>query len=813
MLTSRPLTKAIFGFCLLVGLAACDSAEDRAEEHYQRALELIEEGDAKRALVEFRNVFQLNGSHLEARRRLSQLHLELGNQQAAYSQYLRLVEQYPNDLEARIELSDLALLLGNWDEVERHGRKAQELAPEEPRVKVIETALNYREAVLDDDVTLRRENADAAVLLLEELPESLVLRNLLVDNFILDNEFGKALEQLDVMLAKDETNINYWRQRLSVLAQLGDNSAVEEQLRRMVQLFPEDNANKLTLVRFYLSRQEVDKAEAFLRELAAAAAPDDPGPRLDVIRFLSEVRGIDTAKVEVRKAIAEAEDPLPFRVLGAGLDFSTGQQEEAVATLEDVLKTAEPGEQTRAIKVSLARMLLNLGNEVGARARVEEVLAEDERNANALKMRAAWLIDSDETDLAISALRIAIEEEPEDSQAMNLMANAYMRAGRGELARDYLALAVDASNNAPAETIRYARLLLAEERFLPAEDILKKSLRLNQNNIELLITMGQLYLAMDDEGRAEQILQTLRSGNSPEAQTAANAMETELINRFKGPEEAMTFLQDLAGSADATLATRVASVRARLGTGDLEGALTVAKALAAENPDSAPLKAVLGATYAANSLFEDAETVYRELLDVDPVQPNIWMALAQLEIRQGRSDAGMAVVDEGLTHNPGDANLLWAKALEFERNGDFEGAIGIYEDLYEQNSGAVIVANNLASMLSTYRNDDDSLEKAWRIARRFRDAQIPAMQDTYGWIEHRRGNSETALPYLENAAFGLQDDPVVQYHLGEVYLAVGRNEDALAQFQKAIDLAEPNDSRPQIEVARSKMEELKNAQN
>ena len=48
-------------------LSACDTAEERAEKHYQAGLALLEEGDVERALVEFRNVFKLNGQHKEAR--------------------------------------------------------------------------------------------------------------------------------------------------------------------------------------------------------------------------------------------------------------------------------------------------------------------------------------------------------------------------------------------------------------------------------------------------------------------------------------------------------------------------------------------------------------------------------------------------------------------------------------------------------------------------------------------------------------------------------------------------------------------------
>jgi len=66
----------MFRFALAVAavltLAACQSAEERAEEHYQSALALLAEGDLARATVEFRNVFELDGLHVEARRTFAQ---------------------------------------------------------------------------------------------------------------------------------------------------------------------------------------------------------------------------------------------------------------------------------------------------------------------------------------------------------------------------------------------------------------------------------------------------------------------------------------------------------------------------------------------------------------------------------------------------------------------------------------------------------------------------------------------------------------------------------------------------------------------
>ena len=70
-------------------LAACESPEDKAERFYQSGMELLEAGDVDRALVEFRNVFEYNGFHKEARRVYADTQLARGEVGEAYGQYLR----------------------------------------------------------------------------------------------------------------------------------------------------------------------------------------------------------------------------------------------------------------------------------------------------------------------------------------------------------------------------------------------------------------------------------------------------------------------------------------------------------------------------------------------------------------------------------------------------------------------------------------------------------------------------------------------------------------------------------------------------
>lgn len=804
------ILKTVIALSLSVSLMGCKSSEERAEDYYASSLALIENGDLDRAIVELRNVFELNESHRAARHTLAKIMLDQGNRQGAYSQYLRLVEQYPEDFEGRRALAEIAFEARNWDELDRHGSVAERMAPQDPRVQAIALGRGYRKAVSDRDEPARRALIPPAESLSQQLPQNVILNNLLVDSYSRDGELNRALARLDAMIAAAPSARELYNRRILLLTQLGDDAATSDQLREMVLLFPDDLEVKGMMVRFFIARGELDAAETFLRDIADPAA-QDPGLFVDLIRFVTETKGAEAARIEVERAIAASPAPERFMAMRALMDFQDGAKAKAIADLEALLTNAEPTDATRVVKTILARMFVDQGNVVGARRLVEEVIAEDPAQIDALKMQASWQIQSDDIDNAIATLRVALDHSPEDVDAMNMMSEAYSRIGSHDLARDFLSLAVDASGNAPGPSIRYARVLMQEGRFLPAEDVILPALRLSPGNVDLLITLGQLYLQMEDAPRATQVINTLRRDGSDQATSAANRLQTGVLAQRKGTADAVAFLEQMATGQDADLDSKLALLRARLSVGENDQALALAEKLVAEAPGNAQLAFALASTRSAVGDQVGAETELRKLIDQTPTSPALWLELSRVMQRQGDPAGAEDAIDAGLRAIPEHANLLWAKATILEETGNIDGAIAIYDGLYQRTSGAVVIANNLASLLATYRDDTASLERAWTIARRLRDAKNPALQDTYGWIAYRRGEPAEALPYLESAAKGLPADPIVQAHLGMVLAALDRTPEAIAQLQRAIITAGPADTRPQIESARAQLQTLREA--
>ncbi|SMY09287.1 tetratricopeptide repeat protein [Flavimaricola marinus] len=790
-------------------LAACESDEQKAERYYQSGLALLEEGDVERALIEFRNVFNHNGFHKEARQIYADTVLEQGNVREAYGQYLRLIEQYPDTVDVRQTLAELALQSSDWAEVERHGKAAIDLAPEDPRSRALAATIAYRAAVLDEDPDAEAEAFAAARSVLEETPTSITALRVVIDALVRSRTPTAALPELDRALEVDPDSLEFRIIKFQVLARANNADAAAAVLEEMYSLFPENEEVRNTLVQWYLSRRDFDAAEEILRTLAGPL--DGPtGGHVTVVQFLKSARGSEAAEAELEALIAanEGTDAAElYTAMQASIAFEEGRRDAAITTMQRIVDTAEASDQSRRIKNILARMLMETGNPVGARALVEEIIAEDTSNVDALKLRAAFLIREDKPDAAITDLRTALGQAPRDPEILTRMAEAHERAGSPELAGERLALAVDVSDSAPPYAIRYAQFLRRGDRVEAAESVLLDARRANPTNLDVFEALADLWLDEQEWNNVAGILAALEQINTEPSMALAVRVRTAMLLGQNRTEDVLNLLNEQIASADNPASVASTLVMAQVRGGKTDEARTFLDNALAEDPTSFELRMLDGALHQLTGDLDAAEATLRSLIaDVPDAEPPVRMLYGLLS-NAGRTDEAEAVLDAALEAQPESSVLLWIKAGELEKAGDIDAAIDIYERMYQTNSSNMIVANNLASLLATHRDDAESLDRAFAVARRLRGQEVPAFQDTYGWIESRRGNAAEALPYLESAAAGLPEDPLVHYHLGMTYVALERTEEARQSLTTALEIAGDSDL-PQFETARETLATL-----
>lgn len=793
----------------LLALAACESSEERAERHFETGMELLEEGDVQRAIVEFRNVFKLNPRHKEARLAYARTQMERGRRGEAYSQFLRVVEQYPETFEARIELAEMALESRNWEESKRHIAEVVKMQPDNPRVKVVDMALKYAEALTEENQQAADEQAELAQTYLEEYPENFIARRVVVDYLLNREDFNAVLPVIDAGLEQRPDLYDLHGMKLNVQLRAGNMADVGDTLRKMVELFPEDETARQYLIAWYVDQGDNKGAENFLRELANR--PDaDADSHMAVVQFLRSTDGDEAARAEIDRLVETEENPVRFIAVQASMDFDKGERDAAMAQLEELVDgVEEPTAEINDVKVLLARMQSSTGNVVGARARIEEVIENDSSHVDALKMRAAWQIDEDKTGDAIIDLRTALAQSPRDPSIMTLMAAAHERAGDRELAGERFSLAVELSNQAPAESLRYANHLIGAERVEAAEAVLNEALINAPNNLDLLQSMVALQIQNKDWNEVQRIIWKLRSLESEDAQTIANAVQAEMLLQQNRLDDTIAYLEKLSEGEEGQQAF-AAMVETQVRAGKTDEAVKQVEEKLAAQPDDPVLRHLRAGLHLMSDERDQAEAIYRSLLVDFPANDRVLRTLYSLLMAEGREDDARQLVNEQAelaAEDPSANNALLLKAEILERDRDFEGAIAIYEAMYERNSNNIVVANNLASLISAHRDTEESLNRAFVVARRLRGIEIPALQDTYGWIEYRRGNYEEAVVHLEPAAAGLPNDPLVQYHLGRTYQALERYDEAKEVLQRALAIAGDN-PLPQLVEAREILSQL-----
>ncbi|MFZ3583328.1 tetratricopeptide repeat protein [Loktanella sp. DJP18] len=803
MLSFRHLTLCVLLIFGTVGLAGCKNDAERAADYFQSAQALLASGDVERAKVELRNVFENDAFHEPARRTLAQLLLDDGDLAGAYQQYRYIAEAQPDLADVRLTMAELALKLGDLTEARTHFAAADAIVPDDPRARVLKAAFDYQNAADSGDSAAMSTAADKAGILLAELPDNEIAQRVVIDSLLQSGDPQAALPEIEkaLTLTPDDYQLNLLKLRL--LNDADNIAGTGAQLQTMVELFPDNEELAGDLIRWYMSQNDTAGAESFLRDLAG----DDTGPidgHLSVVQFLQVTQGDAAARAELDRlatANADADNADIYRALAAVIDFGQGQKDGAIATLEGILADATASDQTSRIRMMLSQMLAETGNIVGARAQIEQVLAADPTNVAALKMRAAGAIRDDDPTAALVDLRAAVDQSPQDAEIMTLMADAYIRDGNKDLAGERLAQAVNVSKSAAPESLRYARFLLQDGRNAAALNVLADARTANPGNVEILSLLGERLLAQESWVQVQRVIGDLNEAGTPAATEAAKTLQTALLVAQNRLEEGVDFLQGAITGGDADTRTVLQMIQLQLRAGDISEARRVLDSALAATPDDDALKLLDANLKAAEGNVAGAEDGLRDAIARLPEAEAPVQMLYNLLRGQDRTADASDVLTAALDRMPQAGTLAVMRAGELETAGDIEGAIAIYDDLYARNSGNVIVANNLASLIATHRDDPESLARAEAIARRLRSTDVPAFQDTYGWIAYRQDNLDEALTYLESAAAGLPDDPLVQFHLGMVYVALDRPADARPVLTRALEIA-GDSTLPQFATAR-----------
>ncbi|WP_422039289.1 tetratricopeptide repeat protein [Roseibium sp.] len=787
MTTAPRFRQLATGLVLSAGvlfLAACSSSEEKAEAHYKRGLELVEQGELTKAGLEFRNAFKLKSDHVDALFAFGEIQERQRNIQAAFRIYNAVAEQAGDHVEARLKLAYMLMTANQIEQARKFLDQANEIAAEKPEV-----------LVANGTYALRNNNPEEAERLAEEAlkgnPELEDAFVVLASSRVAVKDFKGALAYLDKAPGSSAENVGMQVLRLSILDSLRDDEKIEKQLSEMVERFPEMPQFAVASAQWYMSRDRHDDAERLMRKVAEDR-PDDTGAQLRLVAFLASQGGPEAAQTELEKLIEARKqgdaEPFPIQAALAQLKFTTGERPEAIDFMQSVLAETDETEQKNRARLILAAMLIETGKIDQAEGHVTEILEADNKNVEALRMRASIKLSNNDSAGAADDILLALNEAPNDARLRVMLANAHERNGSSVLAEEEFAKAFALDNQSVETGLPMVRYLLSHGRAEQAERILETIRTRNPNNREVLALIAQQKLAQRDFVGAQEIADTLRNLEDQGYQGFADRITAAALGGQEKHDESLELLQNsMANSGRENQALLPDLVRAYVQSGQQELAVEKLNAVLEETPEDVQARVLLGAVYMASGDADKAEAMFKQAAS-NGSNASGNSALAQYYFSTQEYDKAEEAVRAGLEKDKNSIALQMMLTTVLQQTERFDDAIAVYEDMFERNPGSTIVANDLASLLSERRSDEASLERALEIAQRFRTSEVPQYQDTLGWIYYLKGEYSSALPLLRNSAQQLTDLGLAQYHYGMTLAALGQKEEAIETLQRALDL-------------------------
>src|SRR5262249_44553353 len=249
------------------------------------------------------------------------------------------------------------------------------------------SALAFRGTVLlklNDSIGAKRE-AQAALEIDPANAEALIV--LAAERMARGDNEG-ALLMLNRQASVHEKDLGIQLFKLHLFERSGDLTQAEALLRKLAELYPQERAFRLQLVKLYINQKRMDDAEKELRAISVAN-PSDVEAEITVVRFLQQFKGPGVAREELVSRIAAGGKMVSFQMALAEFDFAQGNVTESISLLEKLASSSSSRDDVIAAQVKLAQVQLGRRNFEKAEALVSEILRKDDHNTDGLKLRAS----------------------------------------------------------------------------------------------------------------------------------------------------------------------------------------------------------------------------------------------------------------------------------------------------------------------------------------------------------------------------------------------------------------------------------------
>ncbi len=492
----------------------------------------------------------------------------------------------------------------------------------------------------------------------------------------------------------------------------------------------------------------------------------------------------DKATAALEAGLRQRHDDPGLNLLAGHLAAKRRDHGEAVRhfrlAMRDERSLAEAGPR-------LVDALLWLDRREEASNTARQLVAEEPDEIAMVYGVAAFLEDHGELELSLEIYRHGRQQRPADRATAIGEIRVLDLLGRTEEATDSLVSLFAFYPDAPDLYVAITRLLRRLDN--PDADAYRaEALRQTDGD-----PRGRLLVAMGDvmEGRIEDGVAVLRetSERFPDYR-ATRTFLAEVLGGQRDDAGCLAALEVPANEVDPFHRTRAwchgIGGRAEALISELRAAMAGGESAGEALQEGARLLSNRFPTPEARRHFTALSTALGEEIPADDLE------LAKAALADAAGDGAEAIeLVRAVRQRRGQAPHLTLRLADLEvRYGDAEAGVALLEELLAEDPGDPIRLNALGFTLADIdlRLGEANvwLRRAYRLA-----AEDGFVIDSLGWLLHRQGRHAEALRLLQRAARATVNDPEILRHLGDIHHALGDTEQARRAYLRALD-AFPN---------------------
>jgi len=477
-----------------------------------------------------------------------------------------------------------------------------------------------------------------------------------------------------------------------------------------------------------------------------------------------------------------------FYLAGGDFQSAKGQAQKALVTNPRHVEA----------QLLLAQAIAGMKDLNGAIQETENSIRMQPGEALPYVQLGAFQMDRGQADLAEAAFKRAINVDPKSIPASLSLAKFYIYTGRLKDAEESLKKTLALAPDDVDANRALAALYLRSNRAAEAEAPLKTAARVSPAPSARL-TLADYYFSMRRSSDCRQVLEGLKSDQNPDVfgQVRARLSVLELseghvaeANKYVDEALARRPTDDMASALKGRyLIDEQQYVRAR----------DLLKPSAAANPQSVAVRSLLGTAYRRLGDMDSARTEFSAVQRLDARDVFSKVQLAQLDLMEGKFDAGLALATAAVEIDPRNAQARLTRIDAWTAKHELAPALQdatLLSTLMPKSPEPATQLGRIYVLKGDYSAAERWFQKAYDLSNGSAGA-VGALVD----VKVRAGRVSEATAFAEQQLAKHPKDAALHLDAGRAYKAAHDTAKAEAEFKEALTL-DPNNLRGYQELSR-----------